>query len=163
MKDSSFYLFVGVALIALGIGSQEGLFLTTQQIANIAAETKNRQESANNLKSRREIQELQKNQVTIGDASGRVLNGLMTDPPDTESFSGLRQADIEVTASTRQLRDTFRYDFTTSKVEFHRFLPALTALENQNPLLRVVTLEMETAAGPFYKKATALNIRGTSR
>jgi hypothetical protein len=69
------------------------------------------------------------------------------------------QLGVHLTAEVKN-GEAIRYRFTSTDVEFHRFLPALTALENQNQLLRFVRLDVESPGPAFRPSATALNIQG---
>src|SRR5262249_19707151 len=62
---------------------------------------------------------------------------------------------------TGPVTPAWTYDYSSSSVEFHKFLPALADMENSMPLLRFTKLTLTSPQEPFFMEATALNINGS--
>ena len=147
-------------LLSLTVAINEGMYLVRQKISTQALASKNIHQTAENQKRKKDIQALKENQATITATVSRLNSSFVTEG-ETMNFPALRQVGIKVTqdATNPNSKDTIRYKFSSSEVEFHRFVPAVTTLENQHQLLRFVSLTLNNPA-PFRTTATALKIEG---
>lgn len=158
MKPSPFSTLLIFGVTSLSICAGELALLASRHGDIKDLHTQNQTDTHALEQRRSEIQGLQDNRDAILAALGRISAGLRDEAPPPSSFQAFRQSGIKVDFLTADNR--FHYSFS-SQIEFHRLLPALTALENDYPLLRISELELISNSEPFAKAAKALHVRGS--
>jgi len=157
MKTSPQIALVVTAVAALLLIAGEGQWILSRRGDLFSQEAQNQTAARMNAERRKDFEDLQTHQDTVLETLLKVTNAVVSEAPPPESFEPLRQAGIQVELQGEHRG--FEYAFS-SPMEFHRFVPALAALESEYPLLRVSELELESDGDPFPKAATALQIRG---
>lgn len=157
MKTSPQIALVITAIAALLLIAGEGQWILSRRGDLLARGAQNRTATRMNMERKKDFEDLQTHQDSVIETLMKVTNAVVSEPPPPESFEPLRPAGIQVELLGEH--HGFEYAFS-SPMEFHRFVPALAALESEYPLLRVSELELESGGGPFPKTATALRIRG---
>lgn len=157
MKTSPQIALAVTAIAALLLIAGEGQWILSRRGDLLAREAQNQTAARMNVERRKDFEGIQSHQDTVLETLLKVMNAVVSEAPPPESFEPLRQAGIQVELLGEHRG--FEYAFS-SPMEFHRFVPALAALESEYPLLRVTELEMASGGDPFPKAATALQIRG---
>lgn len=148
-------------LVAVTIAFNEGMYLLRQRNDTYALRHKNNRAESEVQKRKKDLQTLRENQPAIAATFTRLSASFATEDA-AMVFPALSQVGITPTQdpSNPNSKDTVRFQFRSEEVEFHRLVPALTTLENQQPLLRFVSLTLSVAS-PFRAVATPLRAEGT--
>ena len=171
--------FVVLILVAFAALFFEFQTVRGQVDAILTAQSNNETKKAELAERRVKLDKLKENLPLYEEAFEQLLSGCTDTPLPANQFNALYSLNPTIKArdtvknqgrvpspgtpnrAPGQIESAWTYDYSSSSIEFHKFLPALTETENSIPLLRFTKLTVTSPQEPFFTEATALNITGT--
>ncbi len=160
MKTTPLLTLLALAMIALTATGLELHWLLARRGHLLALEQTQHARQRENDRRRKDIADLEANKASILASIQKIHNGISSTAPVAGSFQPLYTVGVPVELQPGT-PESWEYRFGPSELEFHRLLPALRALENEYPLIRIHHLELVSSAQPFAPSASTISMRGS--
>jgi hypothetical protein len=171
-------------IIVLVLAAFAALYFEFQTVSEqidaiLTGRSNNENKKAELVERKTKLDKLKENLPLYEEAFEQLLSGCTDSPLPSNQFNALYSLNPTIKArdtvknqgrvptpsgpnrAPGQLESAWTYDFSSSSIEFHKFLPALAETENSIPLFRFTKLTVTSPQEPFFTEATALNITGT--
>ncbi len=100
------------------------------------------------------LQRLKLNKDTLENKAALLLSGYTPEPlaVGPETFGDLFSLGVQISpqeASANKGAKIWTYKLSSTTIEYHRLMPAISALENQYPLGRFIDIDLKSKSPPF--------------
>jgi hypothetical protein len=143
------FLVVGLTLVAL-----EAVFLEARFEQLQARIAQNSEMTFARAKRETALQSFKLNKDAIEKKAALLLNGYTPEPIaiSEETFGDLSSLGVQISPqedSANKGAKIWTYKLMSTTIEFHRLMPAISALENQYPLGRFIEIDLKSNSPPF--------------
>ena len=143
------FLVVGVTIVVL-----EAVFLDARFEQSQAQILRNSEMTLNLAKREIALQRFKLKQDALENKAALLLNGYTPEPIaiSEENFGNLFSLGVQISPqeeSANKGAKIWTYKLTSTTIEFHRLMPAISALENQYPLGRFIEIDLKSTRPPF--------------
>ena len=143
------FFVVGLTIVAL-----EALFLFAR-FEQFQGQIARNSEMALGLARRQEaLQRFKLKKDALEDKAALLLNGYSREPLaiGAETFGDLFSLGVQISPqeeSAKKAAKIWTYKLSSTTIEYHRLMPAISALENQYPLGRFIEIDLKSKSPPF--------------
>jgi hypothetical protein len=143
------FLVAGVTIVVL-----EAVFLDARFEQSQAQILRNSEMTLNLAKREIALQRFKQKQDALENKAALLLNGYTPEPIaiSDENFGNLFSLGVQISPqeeSANKGAKIWTYKLTSTTIEFHRLMPAISALENQYPLGRFIEIDLKSTRPPF--------------
>jgi hypothetical protein len=143
------FLVAGVTIVGL-----EALFLDARFEQFQAQILRNSEMTLSVAKREGALQNFKLKVDALENKAALLLNGYTPQPIaiSGETFGDLFSLGVQISpqeASANKGAKIWTYKMTSTTIEFHRLMPAISALENQYPLGRFIEIDLKSTRPPF--------------
>jgi hypothetical protein len=143
------FLVAGVTIVVL-----EAVFLDARFEQSEAQILRNSEMTLNLAKREIALQRFKQKQDALENKAALLLNGYTPEPIaiSDENFGNLFSLGVQISPqeeSANKGAKIWTYKLTSTTIEFHRLMPAISALENQYPLGRFIEIDLKSTRPPF--------------
>ena len=161
----SLVTFLCFALAAAVIVAGEGVFLLLKFEHILFKMAKNKNDASVLVAREAAIERLEKMRGTLEAQTSALLAGYAPEPLNIsqETFGDLFLLGVQIAPldePANKAATTWTYKLSSSTIEYHRLLPAISALENQYPLGRFTQIDLKSTGPPFAMIPGPVNFNG---
>jgi hypothetical protein len=143
------FLVAGVTIVVL-----EAVFLDARFEQSQAQILRNSEMTLNLAKREIALQRFKLKQDALENKAALLLNGYTPEPIAISdgNFGDLFSLGVQISPqeeSANKGAKIWTYKLTSTTIEFHRLMPAISALENQYPLGRFIEIDLKSTRPPF--------------
>jgi len=161
----SFTTFLCFLLAAAAIVTGEGMFLLLKFEHILSKLAKNSNDVSALIGREVAIERLEKMRGTLEAQTSALLAGYAAEPLNIsqETFGDLFLLGVQIAPvdePANKAATTWTYKLSSSTIEYHRLMPAISALENQYPLGRFTQIDLKSTGPPFAMIPGPVNFNG---
>jgi hypothetical protein len=143
------FLVVGVAIVAL-----EALFLNARFEQFQTQIAQNSKMTLNLAQREAALRRFELKKGAFEDRAAVLLSGYTPEPIaiGSETFGGLFSLGVQISPQEEPANKgakIWTYKLSSTTIEYHRLMPAISALENQYPLGRFMEIHLKSKGPPF--------------
>lgn len=161
----SFATFLCFLVVAGVIVAGESAFLLLKVEQILSKMSKNANDAVTLAAREMAIERLEKMRGTLEAQTSELLTGYA---PETlnisqESFGDLFLLGVQISPvdePTNKPATAWTYKLSSSNIEYHRLMPAISALENQYPIGRFTQIDLKSTGPPFAMSPGPVNFTG---
>jgi hypothetical protein len=111
------------------------------------------------------IERLERMRGTLEAQTSALLAGYTPEPLNIsqETFGDLFLLGVQISPldePANKAATTWTYKLSSSNIEYHRLMPAISALENQYPIGRFIQIDLKSTGPPFAMSPGPVNFTG---
>ena len=161
----SLVTFLCFVLVAAVIVASEGVFLLLSFEHILSKLAKNTNDTVALAAREVAIERLEKMRGTLEAQTSVLLAGYTPEPLNIsqETFGDLFLLGVQISPldePANKAATTWTYKLSSSTIEYHRLMPAISALENQYPLGRFTQIDLKSTGPPFAMIPGPVNFTG---
>ena len=150
----SLVAFLSFLVAAVTIVVMEALVLNARYEQFQARVLRNSEMSLSLMKREAALQRFQLQKDALEDKAALLLKGYTSEPipVSEENFGDIFSLGVQISPqeeSANKGAKIWTYKLTSVTIEFHRLMPAISALENQYPLGRFIEIDLKSTRPPF--------------
>ena len=161
----SFITFLCFVLAAVLIVGAEGAFLLLKFEYILSKLAKNTNDASALAGREIAIERLERMRGTLEAQTSGLLAGYAPEPLNIsqETFGDLFLLGVQISPldePSNKAATSWNYKLSSSSIEYHRLIPAISALENQYPLGSFIQIDLKSTGPPFAMTPEPVNFTG---
>jgi hypothetical protein len=161
----SLVTFLCFVLVAAVIVASEGVFLLLSFEHILSKLAKNNNDALALVGRKAALERMEAMRGTLEAQTSVLLAGYTPEPLNIsqQTFGDLFLLGVQISPldePANKAATTWTYKLSSSNIEYHRLMPAISALENQYPIGRFTQIDLKSTGPPFALSPGPVNFTG---